>query len=252
MTSRPNIYDILKVVAITAMVIDHIWLFIFPEIQVLRAIGRFAFIPFLGLVWFSKSYKRRNDLLIQAGIVQWCFILMGLISGYVDRFTINILWSIIIWRIVVSGISSQKIHIKYIILWLFLFTSLLYSTLLTNIFEYGIHAITIIIRWHIASQESKKPIHIIIKTMTLILFTIVFSRYTYNTFPRTATNYSIAAIMIALSIRGIYKVSRTNRTIHSTAKIKHILLRIAQKSLYIYSIHIVILTTFNIIRYFFS
>jgi len=47
---RPNLYDYLKVFAIIAMIIDHVGYYLYPELEVLRWIGRFAFPIFLFLV----------------------------------------------------------------------------------------------------------------------------------------------------------------------------------------------------------
>ncbi len=69
-TSRPNLYDYLKIFAIVVMIVDHVGYFIYPPISEFRAIGRWAFPVFLFLVWFNHSYGWRWSLWIAALLVE--------------------------------------------------------------------------------------------------------------------------------------------------------------------------------------
>ncbi|MBY0533784.1 MAG: conjugal transfer protein TraX [Rickettsiaceae bacterium] len=48
-----NYQDLLKVIALTCMIIDHIGLYFLPETWILRAIGRYAF-PIFCLSYSQK------------------------------------------------------------------------------------------------------------------------------------------------------------------------------------------------------
>ncbi|MCB2081791.1 MAG: hypothetical protein KDD76_04075, partial [Rickettsiales bacterium] len=88
-----NRYDLIKVLAITTMVIDHIGHFFFPEMTTLRAVGRMAFPCFLFLVGWSGRWKVTSELLIMACFFEWARYMLG--YGLAP---LNILWSIIIVR----------------------------------------------------------------------------------------------------------------------------------------------------------
>lgn len=69
-TSRPNLYDWLKIIAIITMIIDHVWLIFFPEQITRRIIWRTAFPIFLFLVWFNYFYERNTKLWVRWALLQ--------------------------------------------------------------------------------------------------------------------------------------------------------------------------------------
>ena len=94
---RPNLYDYLKVFAIIAMIIDHIGYYLYPELEVLRRIGRFAFPIFLFLVGFNGKYTWSRKVFYSALIVQCVMRAMLFYTGP-RSFTFNILFSILLAR----------------------------------------------------------------------------------------------------------------------------------------------------------
>lgn len=91
-----NSWDALKVVALLLMFVDHAGIFIFnsdAEAHWLRAIGRGAAPIFLFLAGYARSYRLHPELLALAlGFTVFDWIYFRHIN------TLNILWSILIYR----------------------------------------------------------------------------------------------------------------------------------------------------------
>ena len=64
-----NSYDVLKLIALLAMIIDHLGYYLFPQVLELRDIGRIAFPIFLYLVGYSASFRLRHDLILWGAFV---------------------------------------------------------------------------------------------------------------------------------------------------------------------------------------
>lgn len=90
----PNTYDLLKLVALLAMFVDHVGFYLFPDVAWLRAIGRVSFPIFLFLVGYSRTTRFDAPLVI-------CAILMFINSGVTGTFIIplNILFAILATRL---------------------------------------------------------------------------------------------------------------------------------------------------------
>ena len=59
-----NSHDMIKIIAIFSMVIDHLGIFFFDDMKELRAIGRIAFPLFAFLVGYSLKYENVRDMAI--------------------------------------------------------------------------------------------------------------------------------------------------------------------------------------------
>ena len=84
-----NSYDLFKLIALIAMIIDHAGFYLAPEIQEYRIIGRIAFPLFLFLVGYSCSWRFDRWLLGAAVLVS----LTGWLLHY-DLLPLNILFTI--------------------------------------------------------------------------------------------------------------------------------------------------------------
>lgn len=243
--TRPNIYDYLKIIAIIAMIIDHIGFFLLPEYPILRLIGRFAFPVFLILVWFSQHYKRRRDICIGAILVQIPLIITGIQNNNPWLRTLNILWSIIIARTILSIIHTKKIYLKALTISIII---LPFIEQLGHIFDYGVFAILFPIRGMLLA---KKKINVITMIWWVILRTI-FTMYTSQRFwfsDIQITTLMVGNIIIYITV--LY-LAYENRTIKIKNTIDKIVLYIAQNSLYIYIIHLIILICIQLILWHFS
>ena len=74
--------DILKIIAMATMLVDHLGVLIFPELRILRTIGRIAFPIFayqlaLGFKFTSNRRRYRINLLIFGVIAQIPYMLLN-------------------------------------------------------------------------------------------------------------------------------------------------------------------------------
>lgn len=79
MVKQSNYQDLLKLIAIFTMVVDHLGVYFFPDITTLRMIGRYA-MPIFG---FFVGYNFKNSinfhiLLYGVGLYLTDFIVLGL------------------------------------------------------------------------------------------------------------------------------------------------------------------------------
>jgi hypothetical protein len=98
----PNSYDLLKAVALLAMIIDHIGAYIFPDQPWLRLIGRVAMPLFLFLVGYSQTYRFDGWLLAGALVVLASQALNG-----VPILPLNILFAILLWRMLLGWLQHR-------------------------------------------------------------------------------------------------------------------------------------------------
>ena len=99
-----NRYDVLKLVALVAMTLDHAAAFHFPELIELRVTGRVAAPLFLFLVGYNGRYGFRWPLLAAAIIVT---VGDGLLIG--QWYPQNILWSILLGRMALGWIERRNV-----------------------------------------------------------------------------------------------------------------------------------------------
>lgn len=97
-----NGYDLLKVIALVAMTVDHVGLFLWPELVWPRVIGRVAAPLFLFLVGYNGSYGFRLPLLLAACAVT---LADGVIAGV--WYPQNILWTILVGRFMLQWLDRR-------------------------------------------------------------------------------------------------------------------------------------------------
>lgn len=59
-----NSHDLLKAIAITLMILDHVGYYFLPQVIELRVIGRFSFPLFFFLIGYSHNYRFKWDVLV--------------------------------------------------------------------------------------------------------------------------------------------------------------------------------------------
>lgn len=93
-------YDFVKTFAILTMVIDHIGYYFFPELEVLRAIGRASLPAWLFLIGFARTRDVDFWLIAGAIVLVWANIAAGM-----SVFPLNILVTIIITRMLIDWLA---------------------------------------------------------------------------------------------------------------------------------------------------
>lgn len=103
---RPNLYDYLKLLAILTMIVDHIGYYLYPELELLRWVGRFAFPIFLFLVGFNGKYQRKWSLAIRAIGLRAAMAGRYYMTG-IGSWTANILVVIVLVRMRLHLVSTR-------------------------------------------------------------------------------------------------------------------------------------------------
>lgn len=94
-------YDLLKLLALLAMTLDHLGAYLYPDTPELRVIGRAAAPMFCFLVGWNRSYRWRTELLVAAVMVSGLNFLYGAI------FPLNILWVILLGRLLMDWLDRR-------------------------------------------------------------------------------------------------------------------------------------------------
>ncbi|MCH2547522.1 MAG: conjugal transfer protein TraX [Alphaproteobacteria bacterium] len=150
----PNTYDIFKAIAIVTMVIDHIGYYLFPEILWFRVVGRIAFPIFLFLVGYSRSYQFDKWLLFGALIVLASHALNG-----VHMLPLNILFSILVWRIVMGRLNkTPKLLNDLVMLWVAMLVFYIPGAFLLEYSVLGM--IFAVLGWHVREGRNDMAIRI--------------------------------------------------------------------------------------------
>jgi len=97
-----NSWDLVKLLGLALMLVDHIGLFFFPDELWLRAIGRSAAPIFLFLGGYASSYRLRWDLVILGILLT---VSNTLVAGHFVL--LNILLTIVICRLILGWRESK-------------------------------------------------------------------------------------------------------------------------------------------------
>lgn len=104
-----NSYDLLKLLALATMIVDHFGSYIYPDALWLRVVGRTAFPLFLFLVGYSGSWRLRMDLLLSALLIALCAA-----ATYHPVLPLNILVTILLTRSVMSLVTRRAMTPDYL------------------------------------------------------------------------------------------------------------------------------------------
>jgi hypothetical protein len=160
----------IKLIAITAMVIDHVGLFFFPQILLLRIIGRLAFPLFAWLIangaYYSKSiniYLIR--LFIFAVIAQIPFFLVNRLIEP-SFWELNVLFTLFLGLAAI--VLMRKSRSRFIAVLVVLISALLAGILNT---DYGALGVLAIIVFYVYFKDMKRMI--ILQVYLFTLFSVV-------------------------------------------------------------------------------
>lgn len=236
---RPNLYDYLKLVAIVTMIIDHVGYYLFPEFQILRWIGRFAFPLFLFLVGFNHKYQFRPILTFRAFALWGYMILLYYYTG-VGSFTANILVVIVLVRGLLRFLETRKKDQK--VWWLIVISSLslLLHPRLKDWLDYGSLWLIFALWGMFASQKS--VFHFFVWWFGLIwlwiqnmlIFQFGYFEGDDRWWALLFLGYGIVYLLLAL-------LAHKNQSLRFSKIWDRIVVWIAKHALLIYVVHIVLL-----------
>ncbi|WPY01272.1 TraX superfamily domain protein [Candidatus Trichorickettsia mobilis] len=221
MKAQSNHQDLLKLIAVLAMTIDHIGLYFYPEQQILRAIGRLAMPIFCFFAGYN-FHKRPKHLILILGILLYAItrIIFGKFQGA------NILISIYLgqWYIFLFDHQLKKFTSSY----LHVIISGILFPYTDFLFEYGTLVITIMILGHIAKYEDRN------RNLTVAITVILSLFHSFAIFTPTNTDL-IITILIAIS--GYFLITARNFNQPINLKINVI----TRNILFVYFIQVVII-----------
>ena len=153
--------EILKIIGITSMVVDHVGLFLFPGLIQLRIIGRLALPIFASGI--ANGFKHTSNLKAYLGRLFLVGIIVQLpVAYFTDYDLLNIMFTFI-WGLLFLYCYKKK--------WYFLSLLVLISTFIIEI-DYGYYGILLIFIFYLFKKKS----HILIFAS---LATLVFALHTW-------------------------------------------------------------------------
>ena len=223
-----NYQDLLKVIALTCMIIDHIGLYFLPETWILRAIGRYAFPIFCFFAGFNFKNSLRVKTLIY-GVALYLFTTTLIFQELIEA---NILISIFIGyiylsifqsRLVLSNLGFWPAYIHFIVL-------ACCFPLTGQFFEYSTLAIAMMVLGY-SVKNNLIPIRIAAFTAayTSSLYTIIIYFDDFKAPEFIVAAIVTVAIYFSLTFKNFHRVNNLRLTI------------ISNNLLSIYCIHLVII-----------
>ncbi len=137
--------DLLKIIAVVSMLIDHIGLVFFPALLEMRVIGRIALPIFTAGVadgyFYTSNIKKYLKRIFLVGVISQVFFML-----YFEIYILNIILLFFISLILIELLYNKSIKYRF-----------LYIPLLVLIlpgFEYGIYGFLMILFYHLTRNKN--------------------------------------------------------------------------------------------------
>lgn len=222
------------------MVIDHLGLFLFQDIELLRVIGRVAFPLFIFCVGYNLKYSFDKSLFILA-IIMLClsFIFSKGEYLYYRIFGSSVLFAIIFVRFslaqLIPILNSKNIVFITIILWAANFVSY-------QFIQYGTSGIILALCGYLIRQDSKlienKSLYLLLNLILYACFNGLYMRYSL-----------IGWVLLSLEVILMHKMMAQFSIRDIDIQGKNIFKFIARNSLIIYFIHYEIFALLALYKY---
>lgn len=228
MKNQSNYQDFLKFIAIITMIIDHCGLYIFPESEIMRSIGRTSMPIFCFFAGYNFHGTPKIRILV-VGVMLYVFATI-----LFKQYTVpNILISIFLGQYYLYIFGNQLSQLCYkayghVILLL----GLWFCTWM--FFDYGTVALAIMVLGYIAKQDNHR-----LKS-SAFLSIIISLIHSFVTFP--FSHIYLALTLLLGMVEYLLLVRKS-----FTEKISWNLRIISHNVLYIYAIHLAILQLYNIL-----
>ncbi len=162
-------HDVIKALAITIMIVDHVGTFFFPEDLWWRAVGRTGF-P----IWFFLAGYARPGKGLGYEIIILAFLML-LADFYASEplTPVNALFSIIICRLFIASYYQKSRDWGDYVIFLSLGAVFLFPSLF--LFEYGLQAILFAMSGYLVRHEKKEAVPFIWISFLIFIAVQVFS-----------------------------------------------------------------------------
>lgn len=235
-----NSYDLLKVVAIITMIIDHIGFFFYPSVEIYRAVGRISYLLFAFCIGYNKQYSF-NFILLYLAIL----MLMSAFIGNPESINLcnifyeSFLFAVIITRLFMNYLTSMLISNNKIILTSFILWCLSFYTM--PLFQYGSPGIAIALCGYLCKEKKSTLFYRIFLFINLALFAAILI---------DLFNFSLECIiLIIIEYLVIFKLLENFSIykINLNQYLNKIMIFLSRRSLMIYFIHYQIFSIFHIL-----
>lgn len=225
LNKKSNYQDVLKIIALITMIIDHIGLFLLPEHIYLRAIGRVAFPLFCFFAGYNFHSRPKIRILVY-GILLQLVLHFYVFSGFNPP--LNILLSIFIGQIYLLLFYKmlENIWVGYVHIIILSFLSLITSRYI----EYGSMSIAIMVLGYLAKRNPS--VNYVMASVTMCLSMISVLLIFHGLF-------NIQDYIISFIVMFITCILMISYNYDSIIKIKMNI--ISRNTLLIYFVHFVIL-----------
>ena len=222
-----NYYDLLKIIAVITMIIDHIGVYYYPDTLWLRAIGRMAFPLFLFLVGYSHQYSFRFSIVIG------CIFLIAVDAWtFYPIFPINILATIIVVRLLMDVAIRKNWHM--IPTWQIILVLIMWYPISIFLIEYGsIAAMYALVGFYARTLNTPR------RTLypLIILVTILHAILQISSFEFKTTDAVLMVAMLTLAAVLMMQVSVNPLPVKS-ANLRKAIKLLSRNALLIYVVHI--------------
>lgn len=198
--AKSNYQDLLKAVALIAMIIDHAGLYLFPDEVYMRVIGRYSMPIFLFFVGYNFNNNIRIKILVY-GVILQIITLFFIFKAYVPA---NILITIFLGLLCLKALQE---YLKNF--WIgYLFVIILgclwdYTDIL---FDYGTYGICVTCLGYMVKQHPKEQY---LLTFAVVIIAFMHTYFIFDTFNQF--EFLLAIIISCLCFISLNAVPYDNR-----------------------------------------
>lgn len=200
-----NSYDLLKSIAVITMIIDHIGLYFFPDIELFRVVGRMSYLLFAFCAGYNQKYSFDKSLFGFAILISVGNFIIDE-ADIISIFQGSILISLVIIRLFMRYafiISKKDRNLLgwFVILWFL-------SAPTHLLFSYGSAGIAIAICGYLCATEKNRLVYLSFLISSFFLYFILESiSFMFSWFFMTILFIEILMLILLLKDFFIYKVT---------------------------------------------
>lgn len=230
---RPlNSWDIVKVIGLILMFIDHTGAYFYIHAEWLRAVGRGSAPIFLFLAGYASSYRFSKELLALA-------VVMSLSNAMMGEFTspLNILFTILFCRMVFAGLEKSGKRLERPFEWFVCCAVFVFIT--SFLFQYG----TLALMFAIGGYMKARPEYYALRTRQVFMG-ITFAAYglTYALlFDLSAPAIAVMAVTLLAVHQLLWRMSIHPVNVRP-AGLARLLKLVSRYSAHIYAIHLIVIS----------
>lgn len=219
-----NTHDLLKIIAILAMTIDHLGYYHFEENEWLRIIGRLAAPLFFFVIGTSTSFRFKQDILL------WGLIITFINIWVESDFLLNILISIVLIKLFLKEVNPCHFSTGGLII-LFLIGVGLFP-LISSLLEYGTMGLLFAVSGALIAKKQTRGFYFLLATTSAYFY---FEGVSLDIF---STPSFVLGLMIVCSLLLFILAFFTVKTINVPKHFKKPLIALSHYSLIIYVVQV--------------